>query len=94
MASDVMAEQLLLLSTDRNRDFELGCQNAAVFSAILFGSETLREGVGLAGLEGWPDQLEDEATRSFSRREDVTTAWSQFFEAHLAATAQPDASAM
>ena len=36
--SDAMAEQLLILSADRNRDFEFGCRNAAAFSAILFGT--------------------------------------------------------
>ena len=42
-----MAEQLLLLSADRNRDFELGCHNAAAFSSVLFGTPTLQEGTGL-----------------------------------------------
>jgi hypothetical protein len=36
-----MTEQLPLLSADRNRDFELGCHNAAAFSSVLFGTTTL-----------------------------------------------------
>jgi hypothetical protein len=81
--SDLMAEQLLLLSTDRNRDFELGCRNAAAFSATLFGTGTLHEGAGLTGLERWSEP-EYEPTTSFAQREDVTAAWSQFFDAHIA----------
>jgi len=82
--SDLMAEQLLLLSTDRNRDFELGCSNAAAFGAIFFGTETLHEGGGLTNLEKWSDKPEDETIASFAQREDVAAAWTQFFDAHIA----------
>lgn len=82
--SDLMAEQLLLLSTDRNRDFELGCSNAAAFSTTFFGTGTLLDGAGLAALERWPDQPEVETIASFAQREDVTAAWTQFFDAHIA----------
>lgn len=87
MTSETMAEQLLLLSTDRNRDFELGCHNAAAFSAILFGTETLQEGAGLAGAERWQTSLEGESTTAFAQREDVDAAWTQFFDVHIAASA-------
>jgi hypothetical protein len=75
-------------------DFERGCQNAAAFSTILFGTETLHEGVGMAGMDDWRDMLEDESSGSFAQREDVSMAWSQFFDAHLAASTQTSAPAM
>jgi hypothetical protein len=88
MQSDLMAEQLLLLSTDRNRDFELGCHNAAAFSSVLFGTTTLQEGVGLPSPEGWPDEPESETTSAFAQREDVNDVWAQFFDVHIAEYAQ------
>ena len=42
-----MVEELLLLSTARNREFELGCRKAATFGSILFGMSTLLEGSGI-----------------------------------------------
>lgn len=88
MQSDLMAEQLLLLSTDRNRDFELGCQNAAAFSSVLFGTTTLQEGAGLPSPEQWTDKLESETTSAFAQREDVSSVWTQFFDVHIASFAQ------
>jgi hypothetical protein len=82
--SDAMAEQLLILSADRNRDFEFGCRNAAAFSAILFGTETLHEGIGVGSLEPWANGVEDDAAMTFTQREDVALAWTQFFDAHVA----------
>lgn len=82
--SDLMAEQLLLLSTDRNRDFELGCSNAAAFSTTFFGTGTLHEGAGLTALERWSDHPEVETIASFAQREDVAAAWAQFFDARIA----------
>ena len=86
--SDIIAEQLLLLSTDRNRDFEQGCSNAAAFSTILFDSETLPEGVGLANLQKWVSKLDDDLAGGFAQREDVAAAWAQFFDAHILALAE------
>ena len=87
MTSEMMAEQLVLLSTDRNRDFELGCQNAAAFSAILFGTETLQEGAGVAGAERWLNRSEEgEPATGFVQREDVDAAWIQFFDVHIASS--------
>lgn len=88
--SNVIAEQLLLLSTDRDRDFEQGCSNAAAFSTILFGSETFREGTGLASQEQWVSALDDNSS-AFLQREDVVAAWAQFFDAHISVYAQSDA---
>ena len=92
MQPDLMAEQLLLLSADRNRDFELGCRNAAAFSSILFGTPTLQEGTGLPGVERWPDKLESAAPNLFAQREDVRSAWMQFFDVHIASNVQSSAS--
>jgi hypothetical protein len=88
--SDVMAEELLLLSTSRNRDFELGCRNAAAFGSILFGKPVLSEGTGVP-----QDQphglLEVELMEPFAQREDVSTAWTQFFDAHISVSDTPEA---
>lgn len=83
LETDVIAEQLLHLSTERNRDFEQGCHNAAAFSSILFGTELLPEGVGLAILEEWVRKPDEDSANAFAQREDVNAAWAQFFDAHI-----------
>jgi hypothetical protein len=75
MKGGEMAEELLLLSTVRNREFELGCHNAATFGSILFGSSELMEGGGVPQI--------DAVLGSHRQREDVSAAWSQFFDAHV-----------
>jgi hypothetical protein len=91
--SNILAEQLLLLSTDGNRDFEQGCSNAAAFSTILFDSETLPEGVGLTNLSKWVSKLDDDPIDGFAQREDIAAAWVQFFDAHILAFARDGACA-
>jgi hypothetical protein len=83
MTSDMMAEQLLLLSTERDSGFELGCRNAVAFSTILFGADTLQEGTGLAGTARWQGTLETDPSALFVRTEDVDAAWVQYFDAHI-----------
>ena len=84
MTSEMMTEELLLLSTERDQEFELGCHNAAAFSTILFGAGTLQEGAGLAGAERWNGTIDGEPISSFIEREDVDAAWVQYFDAHIA----------
>ena len=66
MQSELTAEQLLLLSADHNRDFELGCHNAAAFSSVLFGTTTLQEGPASRACE---INLKVRLTRIFAQRE-------------------------
>jgi hypothetical protein len=89
--SEGMAEQLLLLSADRNRDFELGCSNAAAFGTILFGSDILLEGAGLRRADWWQRDPEDSSTSILAHREDVDAAWTQWFDAHIASGPPRDA---
>jgi hypothetical protein len=99
MRSDMMAEELLLLSTARNREFELGCHNAATLGSILFGSPILSEGAGVLR-EDRPRDLEDrprdpqelELTEPFAQRDDVSVVWGQFFDAHISTHPLHDAS--
>lgn len=85
MTSDVMAEELLLLSTSYNRDFELGCRNAAAFSSILLGSPILSEGGGMPREDRPHDPPEMDRDEPFTQREDVSVAWAQFFDARISA---------
>src|SRR5712664_1049604 len=81
MRSDMMAEELLLLSTARNRDFELGCHNAATLGSILFGSPILSEGAGVPREDRPRDLPELELTEPFAQRDDVSVVWVSFFDA-------------
>ena len=83
MRSDMMAEELLLLSTARNRDFELGCHNAATLGSILFGNPILSEGGGVPREDRPRDLQELELTEPFAQRDDVSVVWVQFFDAHI-----------
>jgi hypothetical protein len=74
MQGSAIVEELLLLSSARNREFELGCHNAATFGSILFGTSILLEGAGVPQL-AMPD--------GFLQREDVSAAWAQYFDAHV-----------
>lgn len=87
--TDIVAEQLLHLSTDRDRDFEQGCRDAAAFSTVLLGSETLQEGTGLASLTQWVSTLDGDSARS--QQDEVVAAWAHFFESHISLYAQNDA---
>lgn len=90
--SDVMAEDLLLLSTARNRDFELGCRNAATFGPILLGNPILSEGRGMPRQDLRRDLLEVELVEPFAQREDIVVAWMQFFDEYISADSRHDAS--
>jgi hypothetical protein len=83
MTSDVMAEELLLLSTSRNRDFELGCHNAVAFGSILLGTPIPSEGGGMPREDRRSELPEVEFAKPFAQCEDVSAAWEQFFDARL-----------
>ncbi|MFB9267235.1 hypothetical protein ACFFWD_29430 [Bradyrhizobium erythrophlei] len=83
MTPDAMAEDLLAFTADRNGDFELGCRNAATFSLILFGAQSLVDGVGMDYAEQVRDPFEADFAQSHAQREDVSSAWRQFFDAHI-----------
>jgi hypothetical protein len=79
---NLMTEQLPLLSADRNRDFELGCHNAAAFSSVLFGATTLncRKAAGLPSPKRWRDNLK--ANLTVRATCGVSSMWTQFFGVH------------
>lgn len=81
--SETMAEQLLLLSEERDRNFELGCHNAAALSAVLFGAEQFQEGTGVAATGHLQEFSEGEPTTSYVQRENVDAAWIRYFDGHI-----------
>jgi hypothetical protein len=85
MTSDVMAEELLLLSTSHNREFELGCRDAATFSSILLGNPILSEGGGMPREDRPHEPPVMDRDEPFARREEVSVAWAQFFDARISA---------
>ncbi|MDO8979554.1 MAG: hypothetical protein Q7V17_10030 [Afipia sp.] len=82
MRSNLIGEEVLLLSAARNRDFEIGCQNAMTLGSMLIGNSILKMGLTAE----WQDQnldLRDGATAIWSERDDVSSLWERFFDAHV-----------
>lgn len=81
--SGLIGEEVLLLSTSCNRDFETGCRNAFTFGSMLVGNSILFAGAGT----GWQDRPRDlqEADSTITERDDVSAAWERFFDAHVSA---------
>ncbi|MGL4262327.1 MAG: hypothetical protein ACRCTX_11975 [Afipia sp.] len=79
--SGIIGEEVLLLSTACNRDFETGCRNAFAFSSMLVGNSILFAGAAT----GWQDRHNDlqEAGPTIAERDDVSAAWERFFDAHV-----------
>ncbi|KQT15855.1 hypothetical protein ASG57_05895 [Bradyrhizobium sp. Leaf396] len=75
-----IAERFMLLNKGRDRDFELGCHNAAAFALVLFSTKEMLEGAGVPLV----DTLLDSPV---AQREDVREAWSQCFDAYICARA-------
>lgn len=75
-----IAERFMMLNIARDRDFELGCRNAAMFARVLFGRKILLQGAGVPVVDAVLDCVPSE-------REDVRDAWSQLFDAHILARA-------
>lgn len=81
--SGLIGEEVLLLSTSHNRDFETGCRNAVAFGSMLVGNSILVAGLG----SGWQDRhrdLQDADSDTMAERDDVSAAWERFFDAHVA----------
>jgi hypothetical protein len=83
-----IGEDVLLLSTAHNRDFESGCRNAIAFASLLLGSSLLSGHLAGGLREPSPDLRDATEPAAPAERDDITTAWEQFFEAHVA-TAPP-----
>lgn len=79
--SGLIGEEVLLLSTACNREFETGCRNAVAFGSMLVGNSILFAGAGM----GWQDRHRDlqEADSTIAERDDVSAAWERFFDAHV-----------
>lgn len=76
LRSDLIGEEIVLLSTARNRDFENGCHNAAALASLLIGNSVLgwqhrQFDLNLGGAVPWPE------------RDDVTSLWERLFDAHV-----------
>lgn len=75
--SDLIGEDVLLLSAARNRDFENGCHNAMGLASLLIGSSIL----------GWQHQQSDlgmHAGTPWPDRDDLSSLWERLFDAHIA----------
>lgn len=80
--SRLIGEEVLLLNAARNRDFEIGCQNAMTLGSMLLGTSILTAGRGA----DWQKQhldLRDTDTAVWSDRDDVSALWEKFFDAHV-----------
>ena len=79
--SGLIGEEVLLLSTACNREFETGCRNALAFGSMLVGNSILFAGVG----KRWQVRHRDlqEADSTIAERDDVSAAWERFFDAHV-----------
>lgn len=76
MRSDLIGEDVLLLSAARNRDFESGCHNAMALASLLIGSSILgwqhrQFDLGIHAGTPWPD------------RDDLSSLWERLFDAHI-----------
>ncbi|WP_458756987.1 hypothetical protein ACSVBT_14555 [Afipia sp. TerB] len=87
---DEIGEEVLLMSTARNRDFELGCRNAVTFGSMLAANSILTFDTGRAWRERHPDLQDSIAADAPIERDDVATVWEQFFDAHIARSALND----
>jgi hypothetical protein len=92
MRSDLIGEDILLLSTARNRDFEIGCRNALTFGSMLVANSILFAGRGV----DWKDRhldLNDAGSKgAWVERDDVSAAWERFFDAYVFANGRDNMS--
>jgi hypothetical protein len=84
---DEIGEEILLMSTARNRDFEQGCRNAVVFGSMLAANSILTFDTERAWKERHPDLQDFLSPDEPMQRDDVATAWERFFEAHITRSA-------
>ena len=81
--SDAIGEEVLLMSTARNREFEMGCRNAVTFGSMLAANSILTFDTERAWKERHPDLQDSAPAGAIMERDDVATAWAQFFDAHV-----------
>lgn len=81
--SDLIGEEILLLSAARNRDFEIGCQNAMTLGSMLIGNSILKAGRSAGWQEQHLDLRDTDATAIWSDRDDVSALWERFFDAYV-----------
>lgn len=79
--SGMIGEEVLLLSTAHNREFETGCRDAFSFGSMLVGNSILFAG------SGWQDRHSDlyeaDSTEVLADRDDVSAAWEHYFDARV-----------
>lgn len=80
----MMIEELLLLGTTHDREFELGCHNAATLGSMLLGN-SVRDGGAMPREEHSRDVMEALTTEPLAQLEDVSSASIQLFEAYIPA---------
>jgi hypothetical protein len=83
MRSDLIGEDVILLSAARNRDFEIGCRNAMTFGSLLIGNSILSAGRGVDWKDRQFDLNDADTNGAWIERDDVATAWQRFFDAHV-----------
>lgn len=83
MKSNLIGEEILLLSAARNRDFEIGCQNAMTLGSMLIGNSILTMGPNAGWQDKNPDLRDNDATAIWSERDDVSSLWERFFDSHV-----------
>jgi hypothetical protein len=83
MRSDLIGEEILLLSAARNRDFEIGCRNAITFGSMLVGNSILYASRDGEWYDRHLDLRDTDVSGGWTERDDVSAAWEQFFDAHV-----------
>lgn len=81
--SGLIGEEVLLLSAARNRDFEIGCQNAMTLGSMLIGNSILKVGRSADWQDHNLDLRDSDAAAIWSERDDVSSLWERFFDAHV-----------
>lgn len=81
--SSLIGEEVILLNAARNRDFEIGCQNAMTLGSMLIGNSILTSSRRTEWDERNLDLRDNDATIIWSERDDVSALWERFFDAHV-----------
>lgn len=83
MRPDLIGEEVLLLNAARNRDFEIGCQNAMTLGSLLIGNSIMNAGPSAEWHDRHHDLHDINADVIWSERDDVSALWERFFDAHV-----------
>lgn len=92
LRSDVIGEEILLLSEAGNRDFEAGCRNAMTLGSMLVGHSVLYANRGSDWLNRHLDLRDTDTVGIPGERDDVSAVWERFFDAHVYVQARNDVS--